>query len=166
MSYFDIHKYNKNQYLAEAGLASSKAQSLANLIENSITQTDESLQPRDFAVAVGIILKENYDKSTSTQFIKDLHLELGINESLNEEINIDAAKNDFQTKFNVGADLRVYGDNGELRIKSQDDIDDEEFKEMVKFVEELGYKVNLPQSSNWYYTDGDKMSYPTIKFSK
>ena len=56
--------------------------------------------------------------------------------------------------------------NGELRIKSQDDIDDEEFKEMVKFVEELGYKVNLPQSSNWYYTDGDKMSYPTIKFSK
>tara|TARA_R110001592_G_scaffold1148_5_gene6760 strand:- start:228 stop:470 length:243 start_codon:yes stop_codon:yes gene_type:complete len=78
MSHFDIHKYNKNQYLAEAGLASSKAQSLANLIENSITQTDESLQPRDFAVAVGIILKENYDQSTSTQFIKDLHLELGI----------------------------------------------------------------------------------------
>lgn len=166
MDYFDIHKYNKNRYLAEAGLASSKSQLLANLLENSITQIDESLNPRDLAVAVGIILKENYDKSISTQFMKDLHLELGINESLNEEIDVDATENDFQTKFNIGVDLWIYGDNGKLKIKSQDTIEYEEFKEMVKFVEELGYKVNLEQSSNWYYTDGDKMSYPTIKFSK
>ncbi len=166
MDYFDIHKYNKNRYLAEAGLASSKSQLLANLLENSITQIDESLNPRDLAVAVGIILKENYDKSTSTQFMKDLHLELDLSESLNEEINVNAVENDFQTKFNVGADLWMHGDNGKLKIKSQDTIEYEEFKEMVKFIEELGYKINLEQSSNWYYTDGDKMAYPTIKFSK
>ena len=60
MSEFDIHKYKKNQYLAEAGLGSSPAQSLATSIDNAIGGVDESLSSRDFAIAVSIILKEKF----------------------------------------------------------------------------------------------------------
>ncbi len=84
MSDFNIHSWKKNQYLAEAGLGSSQAQTLANLINDAIAQVDESLSYRDFAVAVGIVLKEEYGSHNFNPFMKVLHAELGIEESLNE----------------------------------------------------------------------------------
>jgi len=84
MSDFNIHVWKKNQYLAEAGLGSSQAQSLAKLIDNAIMQVDESLSYRDFAIAVGIILKEEYGSHNFKPFMDVLYAELGIEESLNE----------------------------------------------------------------------------------
>ena len=84
MSDFNIHSWKKNQYLAEAGLGSSQAQTLANLINDAIAQVDESLSYRDFAVAVGIVLKDEYGSHNFNPFMKVLHAELGIEESLNE----------------------------------------------------------------------------------
>ena len=86
MSDFNIHSWKKNQYLAEAGLGSSQAQSLAKLIDDAIMQVDESLSYRDFAVAVGIVLKEEYGSHLFDKFMEVLHSELGMNESLNEEM--------------------------------------------------------------------------------
>ena len=84
MSDFNIHVWKKNQYLAEAGFGSSQAQSLAKLIDNAIMQVDESLSYRDFAIAVGIILKEEYGSHNFKPFMDVLYAELGIEESLNE----------------------------------------------------------------------------------
>lgn len=84
MSDFNIHAWKKNQYLAEAGLGSSQAQSLANLIDDAIMQVDESLSYRDFAIAVGIVLKEEYGSHNFGKFMEVLHAELGMEESLNE----------------------------------------------------------------------------------
>ena len=84
MADFNIHSWKKNQYLAEAGLGSSQAQSLANLINDAITQVDESLSYRDFAIAVAIILKEEYGSHNFGKFMEVLHSELGIEESINE----------------------------------------------------------------------------------
>jgi len=84
MSDFNIHAWKKNQYLTEAGLSSSQAQSLANLIDDAIMQVDESLSYRDFAIAVGIVLKEEYGSHNFGKFMEVLHAELGIKESVNE----------------------------------------------------------------------------------
>ena len=92
MSDFNIHAWKKNQYLAEAGLGSSQAQSLANLIDDAIMQVDESLSYRDFAIAVGIVLKEEYGSHNFGKFMEVLHAELGIEESVNEEQAYDTYK--------------------------------------------------------------------------
>ena len=84
MSDFNIHAWKKNQYLTEAGLSSSQAQSLAKLIDDSITQVDDSLSYRDFAIAVGIVLKNEYGSHNFGKFMEVLHAELGMEESLNE----------------------------------------------------------------------------------
>ena len=84
MDNFNISAWKKKQYLAEAGLGSSQAQSLANLINDAIMQVDESLSYRDFAIAVGIILKEQYGSHNFGKFMEVLHAELGIEESINE----------------------------------------------------------------------------------
>ena len=84
MDNFNIHSWKKNQYLNEAGLGSSQAQTLANLINDAIMQVDESLSYRDFAVAVAIILKEEYGSHNFNPFMEILHSELGMNESVNK----------------------------------------------------------------------------------
>ena len=86
MDNFNISSWKKNQYLAEAGLGSSQAQTLANLINDAINKVDESLSYRDFAIAVSIILKEEYGSHNFGKFMEVLHAELGMNESLNEEM--------------------------------------------------------------------------------
>ena len=85
MSDFNISSWLKNEYLAEAGMKSSQAQTLANLINEAIAQVDESLSFRDFAIAVGIVLKEEYGSHNFDKFMEVLHAELGMNEGLIKE---------------------------------------------------------------------------------
>lgn len=106
MSDFNISSWKKNQYLAEAGLGSSQAQTLANLINDAIMQVDESLSYRDFAVAVAIILKEEYGTHNFGKFMDVLHAELGIEESINEGflpsqgiVTIDGKKNVYTSSY-------------------------------------------------------------------
>jgi hypothetical protein len=167
MSGFNISSYLKNQYLAEAGEASSKATSLVPLILNAISKVDDDLSYKDLAETISIILTDHYGSHNFGPFMDVLHSKLGINESLTEEEDDGQLGRDFEDKFNVDAHSRITGDNGELTIQVKEDIDDNKFEDMVKFIEGYGFKVDKKQSNSYYDVDpGERMWYPTIKFSK
>ena len=89
MSQFNTNKWFKNQYLKEAGLNESKADSVAKAMDDAIESIDPGLSVKDFALAVGKILKgeagtEGYGSFNFGEFMKVLHAELGMEESLNE----------------------------------------------------------------------------------
>jgi len=115
MSDFNIHSWKKNQYLAEAGLGSSKAQSLAKLIDDAIMQVDESLSYRDFAVAIGIILKDEYGSHNFTPFMEVLHAELGMNESVNENEDLSPLDNFLKYFKSYDAYYEYIDDGGQYR---------------------------------------------------
>ena len=72
MSDFNIHAWKKNQYLAEAGLGSTKSQSLANAINAAMLQIDDSMSYVDFADAVASILIDEYGTHNFTPFMEVL----------------------------------------------------------------------------------------------
>ena len=84
MSQFNTNKWFKNQYLKEANLYESKADLAAKAMDQAIAGVDESLSYKDFALAVGKILKDEYGAHNFDPFMEVLHAELGMNESLNE----------------------------------------------------------------------------------
>jgi len=100
MSQFDTNKWFKKQYLTEAGLNESKADSVAKAMDDAIDTIDPELSVKDFAIAVGKILKgeagtEGYGSFNFSEFMKVLHAELGIEESLNEAESTDIERLDF-----------------------------------------------------------------------
>lgn len=84
MSNFDTSKWFKQQYLTEAGLYENKAAEAAKAMDDAIASVDESLSYKDFALAVATILKNEYGSQNFGPFMKVLHAELGMEESLNE----------------------------------------------------------------------------------
>jgi len=81
MSQFDVTKWNKQRYLAEANLLESTADLTASAINKAIDSVDESLSFKDFALAVAKILKDEYGSQNFGPFMNVLHAELGIEES-------------------------------------------------------------------------------------
>ena len=162
MSDFNISAWKKNQYLAEAGLGSSQAQSLANLINDAIMQVDESLSYRDFAIAVGIVLKEEYGSHNFEKFMDVLHAELGMNESLNENDSAEDLGREFAKEF----DVRAHSTPWKIEILYKGDIDPDTFGKMIQWVESKGYKVDKGQSDNLFDWDDDRYWYPRIMISK
>ena len=183
MSDFNIHAWKKNQYLAEAGLGSSQAQSLANLINDAIMQVDESLSYRDFAIAVGIVLKEEYGSHNFGKFMEVLHAELGINEGLikefgeykdaQDELNKELSKEFSSARPYISLGMYAGGrpDSDPLKDKGYGDItfringelSDQEWNKALKWVESKGWEVT--DESNWYdYEPGERYWYPKIKF--
>jgi len=81
---FDIHKWNKQRYLAEAGLLESIADQTATVISKAIETVDKNLSYKDFALAVAKILKDEYGSQNFDPFMDMLYTELGMKESLNE----------------------------------------------------------------------------------
>ena len=84
MSQFDTNKWFKRQYLTKAGLYENKAAEAAKAMDDAIASVDESLSYKDFALAVATILKDEYGTQNFDPFMKVLHAELGMEESLNE----------------------------------------------------------------------------------
>jgi len=183
MSDFNIHAWKKNQYLAEAGLGSSQAQSLANLINDAIMKVDKSLSYRDFAIAVGIVLKEEYGSHNFGKFMELLHAELGINEGLikefgeykdaQDELNKELSKEFSSARPYISLGMYAGGrpDSDPLKDKGYGDItfringelSDQEWNKALKWVESKGWEVT--DESNWYdYEPGERYWYPKIKF--
>ena len=76
---FDVSKWNKQRYLAEAG------EELQNPIAKAINDAlPENLGYKEFAKAVAKVLKDEYGSQNFKSFMNVLHDELGM-ESLNEE---------------------------------------------------------------------------------
>ena len=150
MSQFNTNKWFKNQYLKEAGLNESKADSVAKAMDDAIEAIDPSLSVRDFALAVGKILKgeagtEGYGSFNFGEFMKVLHAELGIEESLNEaeematyKVTVTLAEPgeggpDYDEDVEVKVDASLSGD--ELRDAVRDAIRKEGYnrKNIYKF---------------------------------
>ena len=74
---FNVHKWNKQRYLAEAKIYESLAQEINKILP-------ESLGYKEFAKAVATILKDEYGSHNFSPFMEVLHAELGM-KPLNEE---------------------------------------------------------------------------------
>ena len=111
MSDFNIHAWKKNQYLAEAGLGSTKSQSLANAINAAMLQIDDSMSYVDFADAVASILIDEYGTHNFTPFMEVLHARLGMNESINENEDLSSL-DDFLKYFKSYDPYYEYIDDG------------------------------------------------------
>lgn len=87
MSEFNMSSWLKDQYLTEAGLGSTKSQSLANAINTAMLQIDDSMSYTDFAEAVASILIDEYGTHNFTPFMEVLNARLGMNidETENED---------------------------------------------------------------------------------
>ena len=162
MSKFDQSKWRKNQLLEEAGvLNENQVSQVFKAINDAISSIDDSLSYKVFAVAIAQILKEEYGTHNIKPFMKVLHDELGMNESLNEE------KGDFNDEFNSKFDVRASLSSDKIEVLERDDIDKDTFEEMIRFIEDKGYTVDRKQSDRFYDEDpGERSYYPRIKFSK
>lgn len=63
-----------NQFVNE----SKESDALAKAIDKAMIKIDDSMSYKDFALAVGKILKEEYGKHTFEGFMEVLHKDLGI----------------------------------------------------------------------------------------
>ena len=178
---FDVSKWNKQRYLAEAGIIQEvEIDTLHDLLYNA----DPSYS--NLAKAIAKFLKgteedlnSGFSKDQIKDFMKILHAELGMKESLSEnkdkektEFDINFFK-EFNKEFNSSASddedllqIKASNDRDSLKIKSDMDLSKETFEKMIKFVEKKGYNVDLNKSVNWYDREEDKTVYPTIKLSK
>jgi hypothetical protein len=158
---FNVHKWNKQRYLAEAGLLESTANLAANAINQAIDTVDESLSYQDFALAVAKILKDEYGSQNFDSFMDILHAELGMKESLNE--NKENLGKDFSTEF----DVRASSDEDSITIRTKDIIEDSTAEKMIDWIESKGYIVDRKRSSFDYdYEPGERDFWPRIRFNK
>lgn len=150
MSNFDIYKWNRERHLIEARLNENKADSVAKAMDDAIESIDPELSVKDFALAVGKILKgeagtEGYGSFNFGEFMKVLHAELGMEESLNEaeemvtyKVTVTLAEPgeggpDYDEDVEVKVDASLSGD--ELRSAVRDAIGKEGYnrKNIYKF---------------------------------
>ena len=92
-------------------LQENKAQEAAVAIDKAIMSVDESLSYRDFAVAVARILTDEYGQHNFMPFMKVLHAELGIKESVNENEDLSSL-DDFLKYFKSYDPYYEYIDDG------------------------------------------------------
>lgn len=119
MSEFNMSSWLKDQYLTEAGLGSTKSQSLANAINTAMLQIDDSMSYTDFAEAVASILIDEYGTHNFAPFMEVLHARLGINEPLNENEDLSSL-DDFLEYFKSYDAYFQYIDDGGQYKRAQD----------------------------------------------
>jgi hypothetical protein len=158
---FDINKWNKQRYLAEAGLLESTADQTATVISKAIETVDENLSYKDFALAVAKILKDEYGSQNFDPFMEVLYAELGMKESLNEDK--ESLGKEFGDKFDVPAS----SDKDSITIRTKDIIEDPTAERMIDWIESKGYMVDRKRSSFDYdYEPGERDFWPRIRFNK
>jgi hypothetical protein len=146
---FDVAKWNKKRYLAEAG------------IEENKSKYDEYLD-----VIIGYLKDANGADAAAyldkmRNFITNSMSK--VDSTLGESANGDTLEKEFDELFDSRA---VVKDSG-ITIYRKDDISDDTFEEMIKWAESKGYKVDRDQSDSGYdYDPGERDYYPRIKFIK
>ena len=149
---FNVHKWNKQRYLAEAGIYEAATLDLAKEINKILP---ESLGYKEFAKAVAKVLKDEYGSQNFKSFMNVLHDELGM-ESLNEETEestLEKIASELkpkypELKFDQTSDrIDVFGNendkvtfaNAERKTKFEDgyrmfDVEDDDRGYMVRIV--------------------------------
>jgi hypothetical protein len=123
---FDVSKWNKQRYLAEAG------EELQNPIAKAINNVlPENLGYKEFAKAVAKVLKDEYGSQNFKPFMNVLHDELGM-EPLNEaetfDMDDDSLLSTYENKlkahdwyYYMSDDSRKYNSGG-MEAKTLSDI--------------------------------------------
>ena len=147
---FDVSKWNKQRYLAEAGIILESE--LAKALNQAIP---DNTGYKEFAKAVATILRDEYGSQNFKSFMNVLHDELGI-EPLNEETEestLEKIASELKPKypelrFDPTSDrIDVFGDendkvtfaNAERKTKFEDgyrmfDVEDDDRGYMVRIV--------------------------------
>ena len=147
---FDVSKWNKQRYLAEAGIILESE--LAKALNQAIP---DNTGYKEFAKAVATILRDEYGSQNFKSFMNVLHDELGI-EPLNEETEestLEKIASELKLKypklkFDQTSDrIDVFGDendkvafaNAERKTKFEDgyrmfDVEDDDRGYMVRIV--------------------------------
>lgn len=151
---FNVHKWNKQRYLAEANIHESLAQEINKILP-------ESLGYKEFAKAVATILKDEYGSQNFGPFMDVLHSELGM-KSLNEGETSDIETIDFEYTDNEGLfrKARVYYKDGSmdsffgnqfnkflknLGITQEFDQDDDTDRDIIKSLRDKNIKVSFSE---------------------
>jgi hypothetical protein len=149
---FNVHKWNKQRYLAEAGIYETATLDLAKEINKILP---ENLGYKEFAKAVAKVLKDEYGSQNFKSFMNVLHDELGI-EPLNEEAEestLEKIASELKPKYPelrfdpTSNRIDVFGDendkvtfaNAERETKFEDgyrmfDVEDDDRGYMVRIV--------------------------------
>jgi hypothetical protein len=152
---FNVHKWNKQRYLAEANIHESLAQEINKILP-------ESLGYKEFAKAVATILKDEYGSQNFGPFMDVLHTELGMNESINEAETSDIETIDFEYTDREGLfrKARVYYKDGsmdsffgakfdkflsDLGINQEFDISDETDKDIFSALKGKDIKLTFSE---------------------
>ena len=130
---------------------SAKSDKLAPLMVKAIEKIDSSMSYTDFAIAVATVIKDEYGDHNIAPFMKELHSQLGLKESVNEEDLDEMAKTDVHYKeimamYNSGSFSKkkvasVLCKNPNAKLKEIEEVlGDAGYEEMIEFIDELGIK--------------------------
>ena len=131
-----------NEFLNE----SAKSDKLAPLFVQAIEKVDESLSYIDLAAAVAKILNEEYGTHNIKPFMKELHKQLGLKESIDEMAKSDVHYKEIIAMYNSGSFAKkkvgaVVCKNPKASLKEIEEIlGDAGYEEMIEFIDELGIK--------------------------
>ena len=153
---FNVHKWNKQRYLAEAGLQESIPQKAATAIDKILDEIDPSgILPEELGEAIAIIVKKGYQAELQERFMDALQAKLGMKplneeaeESTLEKIASELKPKYPELKFDPTSDrIDVFGDendkvgfaNAERKTKFEDgyrmfDVEDDDRGYMVRIV--------------------------------
>lgn len=108
MNNFDVAKWNKQRYLAEANLLESKAQEAATAIDKILDEIDPSgITPEELGEAIAIIVKKGYQAELQEKFMDALHKKLGYPKDLNEAKELSSYKIGDKVEFPNGEVWKV-----------------------------------------------------------
>ena len=159
---FNVHKWNKQRYLAEAGLQESIPQKAATAIDKILDKVDPpGITPEDLGKAIAIIVKNGYQAELQKRFMDVLHSELGM-KPLNEAETSEIETIDFEYTDNEGLfrKARVYYKDGSmdsffgnqfnkflknLDITQEFDKDDNTDRDIIKSLRDKNIKVSFSE---------------------
>ena len=145
---FDVAKWNKKRYLAEAG------------IEENRSKYDEYLD-----IIIGYLKDANgADAAAYLDRMRNFitNKMSNVDSTLDESVDNSSLEKEFEKEFGDRAAINKYG----ITIYRRDNISDDTFEEMIEWAESKGNKVDRKDSTDWYDNDEERDYYPRIKFTK
>ena len=137
---------------------------VARGINQALIDVDESLSYKDFAIGVAAVLKDEYGSHNFNPFMKILHAELGMDESLNENEDDTLAKEiDRLFGGDPYVDMRS-GKYGTITFRMRGEFPDNEWAKVLNFVKSKGFEIT--DESNYYdFEPNEREWFPKINFT-
>jgi len=151
---FDVAKWNKKRYLTEAGITE------ADIVG------DRSIYDQCLDIVIDYLREANGDDAAAYLERMRSFITNTMVAKVQEGQTVHEGKEDLEIAFTKEFGPRSYSDGNSITVRASEDLSDETFEKMIKFVEDKGYKVDRAKSTNWYDDDGEKKVFPKIVFSK